>query len=194
MAASSRGSPLRERGLRTSSASVRPPMPGFANPPPPNLDLPRFRRRPSRRLRAAVFPGPIGPFELGGAEAAERRCVPALLRIASMRPNGSGAASSRAGRARASAPASRCSCATGARFPSGRLNGAGESGRTRKGRRPAPTPLNETRFLSYKPFPSYGPGSKRGARRLRRAPRVSVVEPRGIEPLTSWLPAMRSPS
>ena len=69
-----------------------------------------------------------------------------------------------------------------------------ESGRTRKGRRPAPTPLNETRFLSYKPFPSYGPRKKRGARRLRRAPRVSVVEPRGIEPLTSWLPAMRSPS
>ena len=77
----------------------------------------------------------------------------------------------------------------------GRLNGADESGRTRKGRRPAPTPPDETRFLSYKPFPSYGPGSKkRGARRLRRAPRGSVVEPRGIEPLTSWLPAMRSPS
>lgn len=36
-----------------------------------------------------------------------------------------------------------------------------ESGRTRKGRRPAPTPLNETRFLSYKPFPSYVPGSKK---------------------------------
>ena len=45
---------------------------------------------------------------------------------------------------------------------------------------------NQTRFLSYK--------TKRGARRLRRAPRESVVEPRGIEPLTSWLPAMRSPS
>ena len=43
----------------------------------------------------------------------------------------------------------------------GRLNGADESGRTRKGRRPAPTPLNETHFLSYKPFPSYGPGSKK---------------------------------
>ena len=41
------------------------------------------------------------------------------------------------------------------------LEWAGESGRTRKGRRPAPTPLNETRFLSYKPFPSYGPGSKK---------------------------------
>lgn len=76
--------------------------------------------------------------------SAER--VPALSQIASMRPNGSGAASSRAGRARASAPASRCPCATGARFPPGRLNGADESGRTRKGRRPAPTPPDETRF------------------------------------------------
>ena len=32
----------------------------------------------------------------------------------------------------------------GARFPPGRPNGAGESGRTRKGRRPAPAPPNET--------------------------------------------------
>ena len=31
-----------------------------------------------------------------------------------------------------------------------------ESGRTRKGRRPAPTPLDETHFLSY------GPGKKEG--------------------------------
>ena len=77
------------------------------------------------------------------------------------------------------------------------LEWAGESGRTRKGRRPAPTPPNETRFLSYGPIYPTGPvprKQKRGARRLRRAPRVSVVEPRGIEPLTSWLPAMRSPS
>ena len=51
-------------------------MPGFANPPPLNLDLPRFRRRLLRRLRASVFPGPIGPFELGGAEAAKRRMRP----------------------------------------------------------------------------------------------------------------------
>lgn len=29
---------------------------GFANPPPPNPDPPRFRRRPSRRLRASAFP------------------------------------------------------------------------------------------------------------------------------------------
>lgn len=84
--------------------------------------------------------------------------VPALSQIASMRPNGSGAASSRAGRARASAPASRCPCATGARFASGRLNGAGESGRTRKGRRPAPAPPNETRFPSYGPM---GPEAKK---------------------------------
>ena len=35
----------------------------------------------------------------------------------------------------------------GARFPPGRSNGAGESGRTRKGRRPAPAPPNETSRL-----------------------------------------------
>ena len=76
----------------------------------------------------------------------------------------------------------------------GRLNGADEFKRTRKGRRPAPTPLNETRFPPYEPIYPIGQEAKRGARRLRRAPRESVVEPRGIEPLTSWLPAMRSPS
>ena len=129
--------------------------------------------------------GQSAPSSSAGPRRPSAECVPALPRIASMRPNGSGAASSRAAQARA--PASRCPWAAGARFPPGRLNGAGESGRTRKGHRPAPTPLNETHFLSYKP-------KKRGARRLRRAPRVSVVEPRGIEPLTSWLPAMRSPS
>ena len=51
-------------------------MPGFANPLPPNPNLPRFRRRLLRRLRAAVFLGPIGLFELGGAEAAKRRMRP----------------------------------------------------------------------------------------------------------------------
>lgn len=51
-------------------------MPGFANPLPPNLDPPRFRRRLLRRLRAAVSLGPIGPSELGGAEAAKRRMRP----------------------------------------------------------------------------------------------------------------------
>ena len=76
MAASSRGPPLRERGLRTSGASSRPPMPGFASSPPPNPNPPRFRRRLLRRLRAAASLGPIGPFELGGAEAAKRRMRP----------------------------------------------------------------------------------------------------------------------
>ena len=51
-------------------------MPGFANPLPPNLDPPRFRRRLLRLLRAAVSLGPIGPSELGGAEAAKRRMRP----------------------------------------------------------------------------------------------------------------------
>ena len=56
----------------------------------------------------------------------------------------------------------------------------------KNGRRPAPTPKIRHTFCPI--------SQKRGARRLRRAPRESVVEPRGIEPLTSWLPAMRSPS
>ncbi|RDB54246.1 hypothetical protein C1881_10585 [Slackia isoflavoniconvertens] len=51
-------------------------MPGFANPLPPNPNPPRFRRRRLRRLRAAVSLGPIGLFELGGAEAAKRRMRP----------------------------------------------------------------------------------------------------------------------
>ena len=106
MAALPHGSHLRERDLRTSNASGRPSMSWFANPLPLNPNLPRFRRRRLRRLRAAVSLGPIGLFELGGAEAAKRRMRPALLWIASMRPNRSGAASSRA--AQASAPASRC--------------------------------------------------------------------------------------
>ena len=141
-----RTGPLRERGLRTSSASGKPSMPGFANPLPPNLDPPRFRRRLLRRLRAAVSLGPIGLFELGGAEAAKRRmrprpvvdCLDAPEQVRrGLLARGAGA----------SAPASRCPCAAGARFPPGRSNGAGESGRTRKGRRPAPTPPNETNRL-----------------------------------------------
>ena len=78
---------------------------------------PGRRARPSRRrIRDGqpsvfhggnpAFPNPAGPMQ----PSAE--CVPALSWIASMRPNRSGAASSRAGRARASAPASRCPCAT----------------------------------------------------------------------------------
>ena len=190
MAALSRGSPLQERGLRASNASGRPSMSGLANPPPPNPNPPRFRRRLLRRLRAAVFPGPIGPFELGGAEAAKRRMRPRPVadRLDAPERIRRGLLARGAG---ARTPTSRCPCAAGARFPSGRLNGAEKSERTRKGRRPAPTPLNETRF---RPMGLWARKQKRGARRLRRAPRGSVVEPRGIEPLTSWLPAMRSPS
>ena len=84
--------------------------------------------------------GQSAPSSSAGPRRPSAERVPALSWIASMRPNRSGAASSRAAQARA--PASRCPCATGARFPPGRLNGADESGRTRKGRRPAPTPLN----------------------------------------------------
>ena len=49
----------------------------------------------------------------------------------------------------------------------GRLNGADEFKRTRKGRRPAPTPLNETRFPPYEPIYPIGPAPRRG--RARRA-------------------------
>ena len=44
-----------------------------------------------------------------------------------------------------------------------------ESGRTRKGRRPAPTPLNETHFLSYGPIYPTGPVP----RRQKEGPAVS---------------------
>lgn len=67
---------MRERDLRMSNASGRPSMPEFANPLPPNPNPPRFHRRLLRRLRAAVSLGPIGPSELGGAEAAKRRMRP----------------------------------------------------------------------------------------------------------------------
>ena len=46
-------------------------------------------------------------------------------------------------------------------LPPGRPNGADESGRTRKGRRPAPTPPNETRFASYEPICPIGPETKK---------------------------------
>ena len=141
-----RGSRTRRRRIRIRPDSVDGFCAAFGRLPPLGQSAPSSSAGPRR-------------------PSAER--VPALSWIASMRPNGSGAASSRAGRARASAPASRCPCAAGARFPPGRLNGAGESGRTRKGRRPAPTPLNETHFLSYNPFRPMGPGSK------KRGPAVS---------------------
>ena len=48
---------------------------------------------------------------------------------------------------------------------------------------------------------SLGCGCRRGEskreeiKKVRRMPNLeNLVEPRGIEPLTSWLPAMRSPS
>ena len=165
MAASSHGPPLRERGLRTSSASGRPPMPGFANPPPPNPNPPRFRRRPLRRLRASVFPGPIGPFELGGAEAAKRRMRPRPVVDRLDAPE----------RVRRGLLARGAGARHGFAMPMGgggalsirTLEWGDESGRTRKGRRPAPTPPNETRFPPYEPIYPIGPAPRRG--RARRA-------------------------
>ena len=169
MAASSHGPPPRERGLRTSGASDRPPMPEFANPPPPNPDPPRFRRRLLRRLRASVFPGPIGPFELGGAEAAKRRmrprpvadCLDAPERVRrGLLARGAGA------RER---PGLAMPMRDGGALSIRALEWGDESGRTRKGRRPAPTPLNETHFLSYGPIYPTGPVP----RRQKEGPAVS---------------------
>lgn len=161
MAASSHGPPLRERGLLTSSASGRPSMPGFANPPPPNPNPPRFRRRPLRRLRASIFPGPIGPFGLGGAEAAKRRMRPrpAANRLDAPERVRRGLLARGAGARER--PGLAMPMGDGGALSIRALEWGDESGRTRKGRRPAPTPLNETHFLSYKPFPSYGPGKQK---------------------------------
>ena len=38
-----------------------------------NLNLPRFRLQPLRRLRAALILRPVGLFELGRAQIAQRR-------------------------------------------------------------------------------------------------------------------------
>ena len=84
--------------------------------------------------------GQSAPSSSAGPRRPSAERVPALSQIASMRPNGSGAAPSRAGRARASAPASRCPCATGARFPSGRLNGATSPGERERGAGPRRRP------------------------------------------------------
>lgn len=73
-----------------------------------------------------------------------------------MRPNRSGAASSRAARAR-ERPDFAMPMRGGGALSARALKWAGESGRTRKGRRPAPTPPNEMRFPSYGPM---GSGSK----------------------------------
>lgn len=115
------------------------------------------------RLRQAV--------DAGVREPAAAECVPALSWIASMRPNGSGAASSRGagGRERTGlAMPMRGGGALSARAP----KWAGESGRTRKGRRPAPTPLNETHFSPYEPIYPIGPAPRRG-----RAPRAFFSVP-----------------
>ena len=88
--------PSHKSGAAAPTATAPPRSPGR-------------RARPSRRrIRDSqpsvfhgdnpAFPNPAGPMQ----PSAER--VPALSQIASMRPNGSGAASSRAGRARAHRP------------------------------------------------------------------------------------------
>ena len=63
------GPPDVERLRQAADAGVREPAAAES-------ESARFRRRLLRRLRAAVSLGPIGPFELGGAEAAKRRMRP----------------------------------------------------------------------------------------------------------------------
>ena len=135
-----------DAGVREPAAaeSGSAPIPSTAFAPPSGGCLPRANRPlRARRGRGGQAPNASPPrcgsprcARTGPARpprARRRRARPGLA----MPMGGEGALSARA------------------------LEWAGESGRTRKGRRPAPTPLNETRFLSYKPFPSYGPGSKK---------------------------------
>ena len=73
------------------------------------------------------------------------------------------------------------------------LGGSAYPLRGSAGPRAAPSDENAplARFPLAGSIPRDGPGNEnsRSWKRLR-----NVVEPRGIEPLTSWLPAMRSPS
>ena len=80
--------------------------------------------------------GRLAPSSSAGPGRLSAERVPAPLRIAPMRSSRSGAAPSRAHAPRLHDAHGR----RGRAFAPGRLNGAGESGRTRKGRRPAPAP------------------------------------------------------
>lgn len=72
----------------------------------------------------------------------------------------------------------------------GRLNGADEFKRTRKGRRPAPTPPNETRFPPYEPIYPIGPAPRRG--RARRADVPSRKARRYEQDIKSWKPLLHA--
>ena len=116
-------------------------------------------------------PSPSGrsaPPNSAGPRRPSAECVPALPWIASMRPSGSGAAPSRAARARASAPASRCPCAAGARFPPGRSNGATSPGERERGAGPRRRPRMRLK------------GSREGGREQASRPqRPRAIAPRG---------------
>ena len=150
-----------DAGVRELAAaeSESAPIPSTAFAPPSGGCLP-WANRPlrTRRGRGGQAPNASPPC-LG---------LPRCARTGPARPP-----RARGGRARAPRPRD-AHARRGRAFAPGRLNGAGESGRTRKGRRPAPTPLNETHFLSYKPFPSYGPEKQK-----KRGP-PSPAGPSGI--------------
>lgn len=161
MAASPRGPPPRER-----ASGRRAPPAGR-----------RCRGSRTRRRRIRICPdsvdglcaafgrlsssGRSAPSSSAGPRRPSAERVPALSQIASMRPDGSGAASSRAGRARASAPASRCPCAAGARFPPGRLNGPASPGERERGAGPRRRPWMRHAFCPISPFRPMGPEAKK---------------------------------
>ena len=110
--------------------------------------------------------GQSAPSSSAGPRRPSAECVPALSLIASMRPNGSGAASSRVAQARA--PTSRCPWAAGARFPSGRLNGATSPGERERGAGPRRRPRMRLT------------GSREGGREQASRPqRPRTIAPRG---------------
>ena len=78
--------------------------------------------------------GQLAPSSSAGPRRPSAECVPALLRIASMRPNGSGAAQARAPRLH-DAHERR-----GRAFASGRLNGATSPGERERGAGPRRRP------------------------------------------------------
>lgn len=141
-----------DAGVREPAAeSGSAPIPSTAFAPPSGGCLPWAASAPSSSA------GPRRP---------SAECVPALLRIASMRPNGSGAASSRAAQARA--PASRCPWAARARFPSGRLNGPTSPGERERGAGPRRRPRMRLT------------GSREGGRgQAGRPQRPRTIAPRG---------------
>lgn len=152
-------------------------------PPPPRprrrlatLNTDAHARRKSWRRRISDMPAAAirqyprlrlrGKAALTGIGAPTKAKAPSAR--APVIPEGAGALVGRAYRLcespfRSMRDADHDSCAARASAPSaGRLDGAGEFKRTRKGHRPAPTPPNETRFPPHGPICPIGPAPRRG--------------------------------